>query len=145
MQQPPAAPVCAVAGVGVEESGAAADAGLREGQLDAAGGLVVSGQRGGDGADLLVAGHGQEGGGAAVALHADEVDAVLVVAEHVGAVRVDGAAGVDVGVDERRQLDRRLEPGVEVEAQLGSDAMVGAEAGQPDDLVEVPRCDGRPR
>ena len=53
-----------------------------------------------------------------------------------GAMRIDSAARVDVGVDEGGERDGRLESGIETEAQLGHDRVVGAEAGQPDDLVE---------
>ncbi len=52
------------------------------------------------------------------------------------AVRVDGAAGVLVRVDQRRELDRRLETLVEPEAQLVQEGQVGAEAGQHDHLVD---------
>ena len=51
-------------------------------------------------------------------------------------MRVDGAAGVLVGVDQRGQLDGGLEALVEAEAQLGEEGQVGAEAGQDDDLVD---------
>ena len=140
-QQPPSRGLSRL----VEESRAAADAGLGEGELDAGGGLVVTGEGGGDGADLLVAGQGQERRGAAVGLHPDDVDALLVVGELGGAVRVDGAAGVDVGVDERGQRDRGLEAVVEAQSQLGQDRVVGAEPGEADDLVERRRCGARPR
>jgi len=49
--------------------------GVGEGQLDPVGGLQVTGEGGSDRAGLFVAGHGQEGGGAAVGLHAEEVEA----------------------------------------------------------------------
>ena len=68
----------------VEEAPAAADAGLGQGELDAVGGLVVAGERRGDGADLLVAGHGQERRGAAVGLHPDQVEAALGVGQLAG-------------------------------------------------------------
>ena len=65
----------------------AADAGLGQHELDAARRLPVAGQRGDDRADLLVAGAQQEGRRAAVALHADHVDAGVGVRELVDAVR----------------------------------------------------------
>ncbi len=51
-------------------------------------------------------------------------------------MRVDGAAGVDVRVDERGEGDRSLETFVEAEADLGEEGEVGAEAGEDDDLVD---------
>ena len=65
----------------------AADAGLGQHELDAARGLPVAGERGDDRADLLVAGAQQERRRAAVALHADHVDAGVGVRELVDAVR----------------------------------------------------------
>lgn len=50
-------------------------------------------------------------------------------------VRVDGAAGVLVGVDQRRERDRRLEAFVQAEAQFGQEGQVRAQAGQHDHLV----------
>ncbi len=134
-QQPSAAAVLCGGGV-VEEARPAADPGLRQGQLDPLGGLLVARDRCGDGADLLVAGHRQERRGAAVGLHADEVDVLLRVGQLVDAVRVDGAAGVLVGVDERGQSGGCLEALVEAEAELGQEGQVGAEAGEDDDLVD---------
>ena len=58
------AAAAAGARVVVEEAAAAADAGLGQLQLDPRGGLVVAGERRGDGTDLLVAGEGEERGGA---------------------------------------------------------------------------------
>lgn len=126
-----------LAGVGgVEESGASAYTCFGEGEFDAVGCFDVPGDGGDDGADLLVSGHGQEGGGAAVGLHADEVDALFGVGQFAVAVRVDGAAGMLVGVDQRGEVHRGLEAFVEAEADLGEEREVGAEAGQHDDLVD---------
>src|SRR5690606_13941739 len=103
---------------GVEQARAAADSGLREREVHAVGGGEVSGDRGGDGADLLVPGHGQERGGAAVGLHAHQVDALFGVGELAVAVRGDGAAGVLVRVDQRGQGGRGLQTLVQVQAQF---------------------------
>ena len=51
-------------------------------------------------------------------------------------MRVDGAAGVLVGVDQRGEGDRGLEALVEAEAELVEEGEVGAEAGEDDDLVD---------
>ena len=45
-------------------------------------------------------------GGAAVALHADHVEAGVGLGQFLGAVRIDGAAGVHVGVDQRGEHTR---------------------------------------
>ena len=81
----------------------AADAGLGQHELDAARALPVAGERGDDRADLLVAGEQQERRRAAVALHADHVDALVGVRELVDAVRRHRAAGVQVRVDQRSE------------------------------------------
>lgn len=133
-QQPP--PSASWASGGVEQAGAAADSGLGEGEFHAVGGLQVAGDRRGDGADLFVAGHGEERRGAAVGLHPDQVHALFGVRELAVAVRVDGAAGVLVGVDQRGQGDGRLEALVEAQTQLFEEGQVGAEAGQHDHLVD---------
>ena len=83
-QQPPAS---ASAVLSVEVGGA--DAGLGQVELDVAGGVPVAGQGGDDGAGLLVAGGEQERRRAAVALHADGVEARL----GVGRARRRRAAG----------------------------------------------------
>ena len=132
------APQHADAGGGLGGAGreaAAAHAGLGEDELDLAGGLPVAVEGGDDGADLLVAGAQQEGRRAAVALHADDVDALVGVGELVDAVRRHRAAGVQVGVDQRSERARRLDAVVEVEPQLGQQREVGAEAGGGDHLV----------
>ncbi len=51
------------------------------------------------------------------------------------AVGVDGAAGVLVGVDQRRESEGGLEAFVEAEAEFVQEGQVGAEAGQHDHLV----------
>ena len=69
-QQPPSDPASSVWS---NRPAAAADPGLGQHQLDPGGGLVVPGQRRGDRADLLVAGHREERRRPAVALHPDQV------------------------------------------------------------------------
>src|SRR5207253_770946 len=59
--------------VAVQVHAAVADPGLGQVQLYVAGGVPVTGERGDDGAGLLVAGREQERGCATVALHADGV------------------------------------------------------------------------
>jgi hypothetical protein len=75
--------------------------------------------------------------GAPVALHADHVQAGLGGGEFSGAVRRDGSAGVDIGVDQRGELARRLQDGIQVETDLGQQGQVGPEAGQDNHLVDV--------
>ena len=106
------------AGLGRGRGRAVADAGLGQHELDAPRALPVAGERGDDRADLLVAGAQQERRRAAVALHADHVDARVGVAELVDAVRRHRAARVQVRVDERSERARRLDAVVEVEPQL---------------------------
>src|SRR5581483_3282940 len=114
----------------------AADAGFWQGQLDSTGAGFVTGQGADDGADLFVAGAQQERGGAAVAFHADDEEMGLGVLELLRAVGRDGAAAVDVGIDQRREGARAFDDGVEDEAQLTGDVDVGAEAGGGDDDVD---------
>ena len=132
------APQHAACGGGLGGAGgdaAAAHAGLGEDEVDLAGGLPVAGEGGDDGADLLVAGAQQEGRRAAVALHADDVDALVGVGELLDAVRRHRAARVHVRVDQRSERARCLDAVVEVEPQLGQQREVGAEAGGGDHLV----------
>ena len=97
---------------------------------------MVPGERRGDGADLLVAGHGQERRGPAVALHPDQEHPRLGLGQLGGAVRVDRAAGVHVRVDQRGQRARGLQHRVQVEAHLGQQRQVRPEPGHRDDLVD---------
>ena len=69
----------------------------------------------------------------------DDVEARLGVRELVVAVRRHGAAGVQVGVDQRRERARRLDAVVELEAQLAQQRQVGPEAGGDDHLVGTSR------
>jgi hypothetical protein len=57
----------------------------------------------------------------------------------------DGAAGVHVGVDQRGQRPGGFEDRVEVEAQLGGDAVVGPESGGGHDPIhgDLPLGAGR--
>ena len=55
------------------------------------------------------------------------------------AVRRDGAAGMEVGIDQRRELRRRLHRRVEVDAQLAQERQIGAEAGRHDDAIHLER------
>ena len=114
---------------------AAADARLGQHQFDAPRGLPVAGERGDDGADLLVAGAQQERRRAAVALHADDIDTGIGVGELVDPVRRHRAARVQVGIDQRRQRAGRLDAIVEVEPQLAQQLEIRAEAGGGDHLV----------
>ena len=84
----------------------------RDGRLE----VAVDG--GDDAAGLLEAGQGEERRRPAVGLHPGQVEPHLRLGELGGAVRVDRAARVHVGVDERGQLRRRRQHRVEVEADL---------------------------
>ena len=68
---------------------------------------LVAGNVGGDRADLLVSGHHQEGRRTAIGLHAGEIEAGLVLREFARAMRTHRAAAMLVGIDQRRQRDRR--------------------------------------
>src|SRR5699024_6423804 len=59
-----------------------ANPGLRQYQVDIVGGLLVAGQGGGDGADLLVAGGHQKRRGSAVAFHANNIEPGFGVGQH---------------------------------------------------------------
>ena len=101
---------------------------------------MVAGQGGGDAADLLVPGHRQERRGAAVALHPDQEHIRLRMGQFGDPVRVDGAAGVHVRVDQRRQLDRGLQHRIQAEADFREPGQVGPESGEhhhPIDVVDA--------
>src|SRR5699024_12173592 len=51
-----------------------ANPGLRQYQVDIVGGVLVAGQGGGDGADLLIAGGHQKHRGSAVAFHPNDIE-----------------------------------------------------------------------
>ena len=116
----PAAKICSTAGQSaasisrISVTAAAARAaevggahpGRGQHQLDVRGRCGVAGEPRGHRADLLVAGGEQEGRRAPVRLHADDEEALLGVGELAEAVRLDGAAGVHVRVDERREALR---------------------------------------
>ncbi len=106
---------------------------------------MIPGQFGGDGAHLLVAGHGQERRSPSVGLHADEVEVLLRLGEHSGAVRHHRSAGVQVRVDVRGESSGRLQDGVEVETDLGQEREIRAEAGQHDRPGQPAAGPGRPR
>jgi hypothetical protein len=53
------------------------------------------------------------------------------------AVRGHGAAGVDVGVDERAQRGGALQGRIESKAELGGDGVVGSEPGRRDHLISL--------
>jgi hypothetical protein len=97
--------------------------------------VVVAGEGGHDRADLLVAGGQQEGGGAAVALHPHDHIAGFGVGELGDPVGGHGAAGVDIGVDERAQRGRALQTGLKGQPKLGGDGVVGSEPGRRDHLI----------
>lgn len=90
---------------------------------------MVTGQGGRDGADLLVAGGEQEGRGPAVGLHAHDVEVLLRVGQQPGAVRLNGAAGVEFGVDQRTELTRGFDSRVQFQPEFPEDVQIGAEAG----------------
>ena len=96
---------------------------------------MVPGQVRGDAAYLLIPGQRQERRGAPVGLHPRQEEPVLGVGELGRTVRIDGSARVLVGVDERGQLHRRLEGGVQTQTHLGQQGQVGAEPGQRHHLV----------
>ena len=125
-------------GLPVEHTRATTDPGLRQDQVHSGGCLVVAGDGGDDAPHLLEAGQRQERRRAAVGLHAGEVETVLRLGELGRTVRVDGAAGVHVGVDQRCELRRRRQDRVEVETDLGQPGQVGSEPGDDDDLVDRP-------
>ena len=115
----------------------AANAGLRKHQLDLARGLMIAGDLGDDGANLLVAGHHQEGRRAAIGLRADDHEAGFGLRELGNAMRRNGAAGMEVGIDQRRQLRRRLDGRVELDAKLAQEREIGPEAGRHHDAIDV--------
>ncbi|KAG5725316.1 hypothetical protein E4T56_gene8649, partial [Termitomyces sp. T112] len=80
-----------------------------------------------DRADLLLTGHHEEGRRAAIGLHAGEIEARLVMGELACTVRTHRAAAVLVGIDQRRESDRRLDRRIEPQTQLGQEREVGAE------------------
>jgi CarD family transcriptional regulator len=123
----------------------AADARLRQYQLDAGGGFSIAGNLGDDRADLLVAGNSQESRCAAVSLHAGDVEARLWMGELTGAMRADGTATMLVRVDQRGERRRTIERGIEAEAELGEHSEVGPETRRHDELVgdQVTRARGR--
>jgi non-specific serine/threonine protein kinase len=85
---------------------------------------------------LLVASEQQERRRAAVALHADGVEAVLRVAQLLGAVGRHRPTRMHVGIDQRCQRLRRLDGRIQVQSQLARQAQVGAEASRADDFIE---------
>lgn len=111
---------------------ATAHPGLGQAQFDAVRSLGVARQGRDDRMDLLVAGHDQERGRAAVGLHAPEAEALLGVGEFAMAVRADAAAGVLVGVDLRGECGRRLK--AVVQAPVEEPCLPGA---AEDSHVEV--------
>lgn len=106
-----------------------ANPGLGQLQLDVVGGGAVSGQGGGDGADLLVAGGHQKGRGPPVALHARDVEARLRVGEHLLPVRGDRTTGVELRIDQRAQLAGSLHSRVQLQPQFREHAQCRTEPG----------------
>ena len=116
-------------------SGTAANARLRQHQLDPLGRFLVAGDVGNDRAHLLIAGHHQERRRAAVGLHAGEVEAGLGLRQLARAMRTHRAAAVQIGIDQRRQDGRAFERRVERDAQLAQEGQIRPEAGCDDQLV----------
>jgi hypothetical protein len=58
------------------------------------------------------------------------------VRQFVDAVRRDGAAGVLVRVDHRREQARRTEDRVEIQAQFAGDRVIRPEAGRGHDPID---------
>lgn len=71
-----------------------------------------------DGPDLLVARQQKEGWCTAVKLHTGDLEARLGLRQLTGTMRPDGAAAVDVGVDQWCQRWRAFEGGIEAQAQF---------------------------
>ena len=117
----------------------AADAGLRQHQAHLAGGRVVAGDLGHHRAHLLVAGRHEEGRRAAIGLRADDVEAGFGMRELGRSVRRHRAAGMQVGIDQRRQRRRRLDRRVERHPQLAQHAKIRPEAGRDHDPIDKQR------
>ena len=81
----------------VEQTSASADAGVWQDKFYSPRGLVVTGQLGGDPANLFVAGHRQERRRATVGLHPDHVQIGFRVGQFGSAVREYAATRVDFG------------------------------------------------
>jgi len=112
-----------------------ADPGLGQVELDGVGGLAVPCDRGDHGADLLVTGGQQERRSAPAALGTGDVETLLRVCQLALAVRRDGAAAVEVGIDHGCELHRRLGGRVELDPDLAQHLQVRAEAGGGHDGV----------
>ena len=72
-----------------------------------------------DRAHLLIARGHQESWRAAIAFHSDDEEILFRVAEFDHAMRAHGAAGMQVGVDQRREGRRGFDHGIKREAQFG--------------------------
>ena len=117
----------------------AANACLRQHQLNLASRRMVAGEFGHDRAHLLIAGRHQEGRRATIGFRADDGEAGFGVREFGDAVRRHGAAGMEVRIDERRESRRCLDCRIELDAQLAQEGEVGPEAGRDDDAIDVER------
>src|SRR5699024_2552898 len=106
-----------------------ANPGLRQYQVDIVGGLLVAGQGGGDGADLLIAGGHQKRRGSAVAFHANNIEPGFGVGQHAITMGLHGATGMKFRIDQVAALTRCVDRVVELEAQFGEDVKVGSEPG----------------
>ena len=95
-----------------------ANAGFRKHEPHVVSGRHVAGDRGGDGADLLVAGEQQEGRRAAIALDADRVEARLRMRQLAMSVRRHRAAGMHVRIDQGAESLGAFKPRIEIETQL---------------------------
>src|SRR3546814_3691951 len=89
------------------------------------------------GTRLLMAGGEQEGGRAAIALHADQEQARLGLRELGRAMRPHRAAAMQVGIDQRRQDLRTIERRIEVQAELAEKAQIGPQARSEEHTSEL--------
>lgn len=114
-----------------------AHAGLRKVQLHPLGRSGVTREGSGDRTDLLVPGRQQERRSSSVGLHPDDVEVLVRVRQQLLAVRRDGSAGVQVGIDQRRQPRGRLHRGIQVQVYLAEHVQVRAETGGRGDRVHL--------
>ena len=115
----------------------AAHTGRGQHEFDLARRVQVAGEPGADGSHLLVPGRQEEGRRSPVALHPGDEEVLFRVLELEESVRLDGAAGVHVGVDERREQPRCFHDFVERESHLAEHVQVGPESGRVDDRVDA--------
>ena len=113
-----------------------ADAGFRQHEPHVVGRRHVAGDRGGDGADLFIAGQQQEGRRAAIALDADRVEAGLGMRQLAMTMRRHRAAGMQIRIDQRAERLGALEPRIEIETQLARQRQIRTLPGGGDDPID---------